>query len=112
VEFALVLLRLSRLAQRCQSEKQVLRFAKDDNFFMLLGFVVSFEERDKGWDGGFGRFDGGFVSQVAEGFAGDRADGGQRDVGGEGQVGGFEEGDEISRGRCAGEGDGVGVVLG
>jgi len=67
---------------------------------------------DQGGDGGFGGFYGGFVAEVAEGLAGDGADGGEGDVGGEGQVGGLQKGDEVAGCRCAGEGDGIGVVGG
>jgi hypothetical protein len=73
---------------------------------------VGHEGLDEGGDGWFAGFDGGFVALVAEGFAGDGADGGEDDAGWEGQVGGFEEGAEVAGCRCAGEGDGVGVVLG
>ena len=54
----------------------------------------------------------GRVAEVAEGFAGDGADGGERDAGWEGEVGGFEEGEEVAGGGGAGEGDGVGIVGG
>ena len=39
---------------------------------------------DEGRDGGLRGFDGGGVAEVPEGFAGDGADGGQRDVRGKG----------------------------
>jgi len=66
---------------------------------------------DECWDGGFGSFDGGFVAEITEGTAGDWAYGCEDDVWGKGEVRGFEKRDEITRCRCAGEGDGVGVVL-
>ena len=65
---------------------------------------------DERGDGGFGGFDGRFMAEVAEGLAGDRADGGERDVGRKSEVGGFEKGAEVAGRRCAGEGDGVGVA--
>jgi len=64
---------------------------------------------DERGDGGFGSFDGGGMAKVAEGSAGDGADGGQEYVGGEGEVGGFEESEEVGGSGGAGEGDGVGV---
>ena len=47
------------------------------------------EGLDKRGDGGFGGFDGGFMTEVAEGLAGDGAYGGQGDVWREGEVGGL-----------------------
>ena len=80
---------------------------------LLMGLAEEGEERlDEGGDGGFGGFDGGWVAEVAKGFAGNGADGGEGDAWGKGEVGGFEQGDEIASCRCAGEGDGVGVVGG
>jgi hypothetical protein len=73
---------------------------------------VSDERFDEDGDSGFGGIDGGFVAEVAEGLAGDGADGGEDDAGGEGLVGGFEEGAEVAGCGGAGEGDGVGVVFG
>src|SRR5437868_1095381 len=42
---------------------------------------VGLERLDESWDGGFGGFDGGFVTEVAKGFAGNRADGGGSESG-------------------------------
>ena len=55
------------------------------------------EGLDERGDCGLGGFDGGFVTQVTEGLAGDGADGGQCDVSREGKVGGFEKCAEVAR---------------
>ncbi len=73
---------------------------------------MSDEGLDEGRDGGFGGFDRGGVAEVAEGLAGDGADGGECDVGWKREVGGFEKVAEIADSGGAGEGDGVGVVFG
>jgi hypothetical protein len=65
---------------------------------------------DEGGDGGGEGFDGGGEAEVAEGLAGDGTDRGQDNAGGEGEVGGFQKSYQITGCRCAGEGDGVGVV--
>ncbi|MCU1252326.1 MAG: hypothetical protein JWQ49_5355 [Edaphobacter sp.] len=57
---------------------------------------VGEESLDEAGYGRFRGFYGGRVAEVAEGLAGDGADGGERDVGGEGPVGGFEEGEEVA----------------
>ncbi len=73
---------------------------------------------DQGRDGGGGRFQVGWVSEVAQGLGGDGADRGAKDgltvssVQGEFQAGGFEEGEEVGGGGGAGEGDGVGPGFG
>jgi hypothetical protein len=78
----------------------------------LLQVKVSFHSSDKIGNGGGGGFDGGFEAEVAEGLAGNGADRGQDNARGKGEVGGFEEGEEIAGCRGAGEGDGVRVGRG
>jgi len=52
------------------------------------------------------------VAEVAEGLGGDGSDGGSEDFGWEGEVGGFQQSEEVFGCGGAGEGDGVGVIFG
>jgi hypothetical protein len=66
---------------------------------------------DECGDGRFVGFDGWLVIEVAESFAGDGTDRGERDRGRKSQVGSFEESTEVSGCRSTGEGDGVGIIF-
>jgi hypothetical protein len=73
-------------------------------------FEVCEKGLDQSGDGWLRCLDGGRVAKVAEGFAGDRADRGQGDIGREGKVRGFEQSGEVASGGATGKGDGVGIV--
>jgi hypothetical protein len=57
---------------------------------------VVLKRLDERGDSGFQGFDGRFMAEVAESLTGDWADGSERDVGRESEVGGFEKGAEVA----------------
>ena len=77
--------------------------------FQAQTFLEGLYERG---DGGLLRFNLRGKTKIAKGLGGDGADGGSEDFGWEGEVGGFQQGEEVLGCGGAGEGDGVGVVFG